>query len=238
MKKILITGFPHCGTSILRAKIGEANKLFDQKQESIYPMNISHAKSNGFDFYLWKHPLIHTEFKGNKGYSAKNDSKDFQNTDIISIIRNPYYSLSSFLKRKDNIFQNPNRAVGAYIETATKWLDARDKKYDGVYTIRYEDMFVDNYKALWDITNSIGLMFPMNNFDEKTQTYVMNGKQYFETEPTDGFKGAEYRIWQMNQEFKNMNTFDKLDLPTQIEKLLDESDVVKQLGYTNPKWQI
>lgn len=238
MKKILITGFPHCGTSILRAKIGEANNLFDQQQESIYPTNIDTAKNNGFKFYLWKHPLLHTEFKAVGGYSLNKTNHNFKNTDIISIIRNPYYSLSSFLKRKDNIFQTPNRAFGAYIETAKVWLDARDKKYDGVYTIRYEDMFVDNYKALWDISNSIGLEFPMNNFDEKTQTYVMNGKQYFETEPDGGFNGAEYRIWQMNKEFKNMNDINKIDLPKSVEKLLDESDIVKELGYTNPKWQI
>ena len=238
MKKILVTGFPHCGTSILRAKFGEANNLFDQKQESIYPVNIGEVINKGYEFYLWKHPLLHTEFKSVGGYSLKNNTHQFKNTDIISIIRNPYYALSSFLNRKDNIFHTPNKAFGAYIETATKWLDAKNNQYDGVYTIRYEDMFLDDYKALWNITNSIGLEFPITSFDEKTQTYVMNGKQYFETEPDGGFKGAEYRIWQMNQEFKNMNHPDKLDLPLNIEKLLDESDVVKELGYNNPKWEI
>jgi len=239
MKKILITGFPHCGTSILRAKIGEAKDTWDQKIEDVYPKHVPHAINNGYKFYVWKHPLLHQEFRGVNGYAAKNDIPIFNNTDIISIIRNPYYVLSSFLgKRAANPYSGPKHTFDAYIEAATKWLDSKEKGYDGVYTIRYEDMFVDNYKALWDITNSIGLEFPINNFDEKTQTYVMNGKQYFETEPERGFKGAEYRIWQMNQDFKNMNSIDKLDLPPNIEKLLDESDVVKQLGYTNPKWEI
>ena len=239
MKKILVTGFPHCGTSILRAKFGEANNIWDQKIESVYPEDIPHAINNGYKFYIWKHPLLHKKFRGSDGYAAKNNIPLFSNTDIVSIIRNPYYVLSSFLgKRAANPYSSPKHTFDAYIEAATKWLDARDNQYDGIYTIRYEDMFLDDYKALWDIANSIGLEFPIKNFDEKTQTYVMNGKQYFETEPEDGFEGAEYRIWQMNQEFKNMNNPDKLNLPENIEKLLDESNIVKQLGYSNPKWQI
>jgi len=37
MKTILVTGFPHCGTSILRAKIGECDNVYDDPRESRFP---------------------------------------------------------------------------------------------------------------------------------------------------------------------------------------------------------
>ena len=47
-----------------------------------------------------------------------------------------------------------------------------------------------------------------------------------------------FRTWQINQKFKNMNDPIKVNLSTELEKILDESFLVKVLGYENPKNKI
>jgi len=232
---ILITGFPHCGTSILRAKLGEANDTFDQEQEHRY----TETSPPGTKFHIWKHPLVHPEFKNDLGWGNKKNIPFFKDTHIIPIIRNPYYAFSSLVtKRYLNPFKTQDHTFNDYIFTAEKWLQAKKENIDKVYPIKYEELFENNNQKLWDTVNKIGLEFPFDSFKDRTKTYKMNGKELRLDKSIDEFEGAEYRIWQMNQEFKNMNTPEKFDIPERLEKLLDESDIVKELGYKNPRWEI
>jgi hypothetical protein len=43
----------------------------------------------------------------------------------------------------------------------------------------------------------------------------------------------EYRTWQINQPFQNMNG--DVDIPDELSDILENSPIIKQLGYTDPR---
>jgi hypothetical protein len=45
--------------------------------------------------------------------------------------------------------------------------------------------------------------------------------------------GGEVRVWQINQPFQNMNG--EVDIPDELSDILENSPIIKQLGYTDPR---
>jgi len=233
-KRILVTGFPHCGTTILRAKIGECESVFDQHYEFGDPANYN--ANSGYDWFVWKHPFLHTVFR-NGGFKIKPNT-EFKDEIIIPIIRNPWYVFTSLKKRgeKNNEFDiNDNRqghSLDYFFNAAEVFLDALKNNYKNVYPIKYEDMFVDNFKNLKEIFNKIGLKYSDDIFKKRTKTYLHNNNDYISDLNELEKKNGDIRVWQINQPFQNMNF--KVDIPEEFSNRLSDSPLIKELGYTNP----
>jgi hypothetical protein len=234
-KEILVTGFPHCGTTVLKAKIGECKNTYDEQKEFAEPAHY-HPKM-GYDFYVWKHPFLHEEFRNNT-FSIKPHTK-YVNTIIIPIIRNPWNVFSSLHKRGKatgdfSIYDNrQGHSLDYYNNAANVILDAIKNNYDNVYPIKYEDMFDNNFQALKDIFNKIGLEYNDDIFETKTKVYSHNNAKYIEDYDKFGKYNAEFRTWQINQPFKNMNS--EVDIPDELSDILKNSNIIQELGYSDPR---
>lgn len=226
-KKIFVTGFPHTGTTVVTSKIQECKNVHKQNMES-ETLDIE-LDDNGN--VVWKYPALPQLFKEN-GFLNKNETV-YKDADIIFLIRNPYYVFSSMKRAQVNPFTFKNHTIYDYLITAKRFLQAVQNQYPRIYPIRYEDIFDNDYSNLKSIFDNIGLSY--DKLDNKNIDYL---HQWVGEVPKE--KPAEtdrelFRTWQINQEFKNMNDPSKVDLNPDVEQILDQSFLVKLLGYENPK---
>jgi hypothetical protein len=100
MKKLMVTGFPHCGTTILKSVIGHCDNVKELVHETAIiceeDMNSDH------EFILCKWP-----------WARENTFRDKKFNDYIKIfiIRNPLWIYSSLNKRCDNAWDKGYRNV-------------------------------------------------------------------------------------------------------------------------------
>jgi len=235
VKQILVTGFPHSGTTILRAKIGECKNTKEQSKEF---NDVTEFHPNmPYDFYVWKTPSIPEVFRNNT-FSVKEETQ-YKDTIIIPIIRNPWNVFSSLYKRgiqtgQFSIYDNRQLHSIAYYNNAANVIsDAIQNNYKDVYPIKYEDMFDNNFQTLKNIFNKIGLQYDDNIFETKTKEYKHNDCEYIDDYDKKDLQNGEYRMWQINQPFKNMNT--DIILPDDFSELLANSPSVQKLGYSDPR---
>jgi len=246
--KILVTGYPHTGTSILKSKIGECNDVYEYPFE-YYEFLPKHIFDSGDKkFLVMKTPVLPVEFRidGPIGV-ASNPKNKYHNYYTILLIRNPWYVFTSIIKKGlDPLIELDNShwqkleyfvTIGEYIASAQKFLEARNENYPRIFTLKYEEFFDNNQQKIKDIFDSIGLTYTENIFETKTKDYIhwpdINYKDIFE-EPKEYDKWGRYRTWQINQPFQNMNTKD-INIPDELDKILKESPIIKELGYTDPR---
>ena len=230
-KKILVTGFPHSGTTILRAMVGKCKSVYDNHIEFEDPANYN--PNSKYKFYVWKHPTLPAIIRNN-GYSIK-DTNYLSDTIIIQIIRNPWNTFTSLYKRQTafnefSIFDNNNgHSLGYWENSAHRFLENEENSYKDVYTIKYEDMFLDNFQKLKNIFDNIGLEYSDDIFTNN-EVLKHNHSEYIEDYDKTGEIGEFYRTWQINQPFQNMNG--EVDLPDGFSDMLEQSNLVKLLGYS------
>jgi len=234
-KRILVTGFPHCGTTILRAKIGECKNVYEQTTEFQTPQHFS--ENGNYDFYVWKHPYLNAEFRNNS-FSIKPTSS-LKDAYIIPIIRNPWNVFTSLHRRgtdnnEFNVLDNrQGHSPSYYLNAAHVILDAFEKKYEKVYPIKYEEMFDNDFEKLREIFDSIGLEYDDSLFYSRTKIYKHNSIPFVEDYDVTQPYGGEVRAWQINQPFQNMNG--EVNIPDELSDILENSPIIKQLGYTDPR---
>ena len=235
VKKILVTGFPHSGTTILRAKIGECKNTYDCNYECVDPPNFYPAMQ--YDFYVWKHPFLDEPFRNNT-FAIKPESK-YADTIVIPIIRNPWHIFSSLHKRgtqsnEFSIYDNrQGHSLPWYENTCEVIFDAFQKNYKDVYPIKYEEMFDNNFEKLRNIFDSIGLEYDTDIFEKKTKEFSHGDAMYVEDYNKNGKYDGGLRAWQINQPFKNMNA--DVNLPDDFSQMLANSPSVQKLGYSDPR---
>ena len=224
-KKVFITGFPHTGTTIVTEKVHECEGIAKQNIEN--EVLEKEPDTNGV---VWKYPALPATFKAN-GFLYKNETI-YKDVDIIFLIRNPYYVFSSMKRAGVNPFGFKNHTIYDYLITAERFLQAVQNKYPRVHPIRYEDLFENDYTNLKTIFDRIGLTY--NKLDSKSIDYLHQWVGEVPKEKPAETERELFRTWQINQEFKNMNDPSKVDLNPQVEKILDDSFLIKLLGYENP----
>jgi hypothetical protein len=235
IKKILVTGFPHCGTTILRAKVGECKRVLEQTIE----FQDSHLfdENSNYDFYVWKDPFLNEEFR-NCGFKTK-ETNIFSETIVIPIIRNPWNVFTSLYKREKlnsefSIFDNgQGHSFGYYENTAYVVLDALKNNYKDVYPIKYEEMFDNNFEKLRQIFDKIGLQYNDTIFENRTKVYKHNHTEFIENYNETNKYDGELRAWQINQPFQNMNS--EVNIPDEFSDILKNSNIIQQLGYSDPR---
>lgn len=246
MKRIFVTGFPHSGTTILRAKLGEGKNVYEQKLESSYPLEIEEFSKSNKEFYLWKRPII-LDIKDNpfdiilkNTFKAKSKSH-LKDDDVVFIMRNPYYSYSSIykiFKKEFGTAQSTNHLLANFVQdfvpTANLFLETLHNPQPKVYTLYYEKMFENDFQDLKYVINQIGIKY--NDLSSKTKEHFVNDVTSVPQEQPEHYVGdvGHYRTWQVNQPFTNFNDPSKLDLPQLFIDYLDSSELVRKLGYTNP----
>lgn len=236
MKKILITGFMHSGTSILKSIIGhipEVHEIYNEAKEAFlseehkivsyyhpcFQNIVSEALQEDENYILIKEPNIITEITQDK----------YKNYIIILIIRNPLW-----------VFSSMNRRVGFhcdgdlehYSKAAELFLDFRLNKRHNIYTIKYEELFFDNYRKLKNILDSIGLNYTNDIFDNskyRNRTADWIDEDAAITTCSSPLQHEAFRTYQINQPFIDNNTEDKIDIP------FHQLDYFKN---TSPIWRL
>ena len=214
MNKIIIFGFPHCGTTILKSIIGH----IDEVQEIIPECSFIEEKITK-KFAVCKTPFTRGHFFSSPSW------KDYHK---IFIIRNPFYVFSSLNKRhnfnidKDHSIENYNETIKMF--QYFKYIH----KIPNTYLIRYEDIFNNDYQELKNILNCIGLNYTDKIFDNSKYENIVdiNYKNITIEKEPDNKEHGKYRTWQVNQPFVNNNTPSKINITyEQSQKLLDNLHV-------------
>jgi hypothetical protein len=94
-------------------------------------------------------------------------------------------------------------------------------------------MFDNNFQTLKNIFYKIGLQYDDSIFETKTKEYKHNDCEYIDDYDKKDLQDGEYRMWQINQPFKNMNA--DIILPDDFSELLANSSSIKKLGYSDPR---
>lgn len=195
-QKILIHGFPHCGTSILKSIIGHIEEV----EEIFNETNIINQPSNK-KFILCKWPFTQDNFFGKK-------YKDYIK---IFIIRNPLFVFSSLNKRFNYLIPNDHN-FDQYTKTLDKFIKYKNNPEKNIYTIKYEDLFENNYDKFKKILNDIGFQYDDKIFDNSKYTNVIiDNVKLVDIKPSNNNHG-EYRTWQINKPFISNNNISKIDL--------------------------
>jgi hypothetical protein len=242
-KKILITGYPHTGTTILKSKFGECKNLYECINECDYIHDRIISDSGDNEFILIKSPVLPLEIRKHKlKFNVEFEHAKYFGYSIILINRNPWNLFTSIIKRgydplsgcKDHMNSKYYHTIEEYLIMCEMFLDALENKYPNVYTIKYEDFFDNDGQHIKNIMSSIGLIYDDNIFQTKTKEYKIDNRLHVPNEkPLDVTFNELYRNWQVNQPFQNMN--DVVDIPEELNKILTESDIIKKLGYTDPR---
>ena len=244
-KKILITGFPHTGTSILKSKIGECSNVFEWPYEASI-VNQYHLNASGDkEFVLVKYPMLPIEIRANHLIKVTRDSI-YQDYIIIFVNRNPWNVFTSIIKSGSNPLNGlpPNSTpeyhikVEEYIAASTHFLDAQNKElYPNLYSIKYEDFFPNNYEKLRNLFDEIGLEYTEDIFYNRSKDYThWKDREYSNIDENDisyEKDRFEYRTWQINQPFQNMNS--EVNIPDELSDILKNSNIIQELGYSDPR---
>lgn len=217
MKKIMIFGFSHCGTTILKSIIGHIEEVYEVIDETETFDNFNDIPSSK-NYILHKFPQYKKKFLTDKYY------EDYIK---IFIIRNPLFVYSSLNKRTNYKITNYH-SFNKFIDILKDFIYYRDNPIKNLYTIRYEDIFPNNYCELKKILDDIGFKYNDNIFDNsKYINYSHTGIKLPNQKPNNQ-DHAHYRFWQINQPFISNNDISKIDLTeTQKELILNNCNILQ-----------
>ena len=142
MNNIIIYGFSHNGTSILKSIFGHIENVFEIFKETniISEDNINIAKK-----YKNKNTILikTTHSKLSHNFFDNILYKDYIK---IFIIRNPIYVFSS-LNKRSNYNISEIHSIQNYIDIAKKFIELQndDRLNKSIFLIKYEDLFINNY---------------------------------------------------------------------------------------------
>ena len=215
--KILICGFPHCGTTILKSIIGHSDNVKEVYNEID---NINNIKTD-LDFILCKYPFTRAKYFDNNTF--------YKNYIKIIIIRNPLFVFSSLNKRYRTRIPS-NHSIDNYINTVKLFIKYSSKHEENIYTIRYEDLFHNNYESIRKILNSINVKYTDDIFINSKYKNISHTRvdiNNIKNKPND-VNHEQYRTWQINQEFKCNNDLSKIDLSSeQLKKIINNEYILK-----------
>tara|TARA_B110000902_G_C13918959_1_gene441281 strand:- start:149 stop:532 length:384 start_codon:yes stop_codon:yes gene_type:complete len=114
------------------------------------------------------------------------------------------------------------------INTLTKFIKYKTNPEKNIYTIKYEDLFENNYDELKKILNDIGFQYDDIIFDNSKYTNVIiNDVRLVDKRPQNN-DHKHYRTWQTNKPFISNNDISKIDLNEyQIEKIVNNQYVLQ-----------
>jgi len=219
IKKVIVFGFSHCGTTILKSVIGHIPDVHEIIDETDVIEDSDIINAGDKKFILCKYP----------------QAKDIFFTDLyddyikIFIIRNPLWVYSSLNKRTNYNITNYH-SIDKFINVCNLYNHYKSNPKSNLYLIRYEDIFNNNYDELKSILNNIG--FEYNDSIFNNELYVNKSHSHITEIPKDVVDNKDhdrYRTYQINQPFEKNNDIKKIDLfYSQIHTIIN-SDEIKSI---------
>lgn len=220
-KKIIVFGFPHCGTTILRSIISHIDNVYEIIDEADH-IDDNNKDYINYDFVLCKMPYLITEDRMLTHYS------DYIK---IFIIRNPLYVFSSLNKRFNYNTLNELHNIDTYIKTVKEFNKlTHTNTIDNLFLIKYEDIFESNYKNIKCIFDKIGFKYNDDIFDNSKHINRVQFANNIEipNEIPPNNQHTRYRLFQINQKIENKNDNNKIDLTEEQCKILKtDTDILK-----------
>ena len=249
--KILISGFPHSGTTILRKIIGNHEDIIDidieldeRNVNKVYssinkPININTLVNQTNKHIVVKHPNFN--LFGNDLSQIKNKTQNYDK--IILIIKNYKDIFTSLclryfgtitIDKLDNLTQGRHQMdFKGWEQYAKLFLEAQ--KDDKFLCIKYEDLFIDNYQKIKDIFNWLNIEYNENVLNlKKNQYHNSKTKSYkiMDKKPTRE-DHSHFRGWQINQPLQNMSGKNRHLLSQDIINTINKSKYIQSLNYNN-----
>jgi hypothetical protein len=117
------------------------------------------------------------------------------------------------------------------------FLQSIENNYPNIYAIKYEDFFPNDFQKLRELMDTIGLEYTNDIFTQRSKNYIhvphIDYKNIESNEVSYQKNRLELRTWQINQPFQNMNS--EVNIPDELHKILSESEIIKKLGYSDPR---
>jgi len=244
-KKILITGYPHTGTTILKSKFGECKNVYEVIDE-VFELNQSYLNNcDNKEFVLIKTPIIPMEIRvrGVEYLTLNDPASIYKDYYIIFVTRNPWNLFTSVIKVGDDPLSGETWhlspkygfTVEEYFASSKLFLEARNNNFPKIYTIKYEEFFTNDGKAIKDIMDDIGLEYDSNILESKTKEYRFKSAISLDSVgdiPIESDR-VKMRTWQINQPFQNMNS--EVNIPDELSNILKNSNIIQELGYSDPR---
>jgi hypothetical protein len=199
INKILIIGFPHSGTTVLRAKMGDCENSIELTNETDYvdavlATNIPDQRIIAKTTNVPKNKAIKHAFDPH--CLAPENNPLYHDYHIVSIIKNPYeifgslsrrfggQYLNSFDSNDKEIKMRVNQAgfsqghcaihsLSTFEKFARFWLKYRNGSEPRYHCIKYEEIFDNNFSCLKNLFSKIGLNYNENTFKERQGYYSL-----------------------------------------------------------------
>jgi hypothetical protein len=218
--KIVVMGFPHCGTTILRKLIGNSPEVHDIQHETTHMPNIDVTEENAI-----------IKFTCADIDSSLGSYTDFK---VVAIIKSPFDVFGSMNRRFND--QNPeNHTILDWDKYAKSFIKYTEKPVDNVHTVRYEDLFTNSYEQVQNIYKFLGLQFNEDIITTKRDVYISPTCVDIPLEQpqgyTEGVQHGQYRTWQTNQPFKNKTGESRKYLSDEQEEIISSLETTKKLKY-------
>jgi len=197
-KKILVCGFPHCGTTILKNKIGDCDnceEYIDEVSEATIMTAVAETANSKSEYVVYKSPFL----MGGLEHPEIFNSHPLNDFKIVIILRNPLQVYSSLLRRFNGMeFTYINKPATAdemmrFIRTDgvnNTYLPTRNDLRDfeiickafesykqlsngSVFCIRYEDLFTDDHMHLKTLLDNLGLRYDDSLFSSRKRDYQL-----------------------------------------------------------------
>lgn len=224
MIKVFITGFPHCGTTILRKIIGNSSKVFDVIKEHTSISNNLLLNQCYNSHIVFKQPYyikkLNSIIKPNYKYCDKR----------IFILRNPRFVFSSLnfrFKNTDYFFNNSikqeNHSFSLFEECCEMFNFYKNLNDKTTLAIKYEELFINNFENLKKIFNFIGLEFKEDFISNERIGFIHSSDPLvIENNPH-----LKLRTSQINSKFEYLDCDSKINLSKEQENYITKSNKVK-----------
>lgn len=210
VRRILVTGFPHCGTSIVKCKLGECDNVHEHPFEApaVTAGMVEEALAHGKDTVVIKHPVIPAELLNARMDPSKTET--YRDYAVVFLLRHPARVFASILRRftLQFVYQRARgHHVPDYERAAQLFLACRAQPRPQVLPIKYEELFEDGGARFLKLMAAAGLRHAPDILSRQLKpVHLIEPRvlQVPERRPACDQHGL-YRTWQINQAFRNMD---------------------------------
>jgi len=220
--KILITGFHHSGTSILRKVIGNHPQVYDVLHE-IKPKCLADMMSED-----WGHPSVVMKSPLLSDYLLDEIQKIQREIKVICITRDPRETWASLKQRYTKGQMTWDKFRRSWIECTINSMEITTGGHG--LLVKYEDLF---YQGILDLFEWLDLEIIPGVLDTTKRRIPIEAREIPSQEPSRE-TNALYRSWQINRPFQQAKSKYKEILTAGELELYQDPEVrmiMDHLGY-------
>lgn len=233
MQKIIVTGFPHSGTTILRKIIGNHPRVHDIGRET-YMIEKKHLQEAAKKNKGKQHPTTNIVIKGPWGSKVFDNLEKYKDYKIVCILKNPLDVYASFAVRfKDE--KMPEKYNFEHWESFSKSIHHHHSKNvqnvhsKNVHFILYHEMFDKNFTNLKKLFTWLNLTWKDKVVTGNTTRRIPINYYYVPKQKPHRIENEKFRSWQTNQPFKDMTNTIRNKLDKKLKKRIIESEMYQQI---------